>query len=148
MKLNLCCGSNILDGFDNHDSDLNISTPLPMPDNSVEFILIERGLEHVGPHEGFNFLREAYRVLSAGGVLRVCVPTLAKIEDREHAASLILGHGHQMVFSQGNLKAMLWAAGFDYSRMVVTGRWPMDGHWKVIGRDKDDLETLRLTATK
>lgn len=45
----------------------------------------------------------------------------------------------------GNL---LCAAGFHKSSITVTPRKDCDQHWKTIGREKDDLETLRMEAKK
>lgn len=148
MKLNLCCGGNILDGFDNHDMDVDITKPLPFADCSAEYILIEHGLEHVNCLQGFEFLKEAFRVLKPGGVLRICVPILGRIMKRSDATDLIVNHGHQMVYDWEIIREMLWCAGFDLQLVKQTARSPYDGHWKVIGKEKDDLETMRVEATK
>ena len=148
VKVNLGCGSNILEGFDNRDSDVNITQRLPYLDNSVDFILIEHCLEHVNCADGLKFLDEAYRILKKGGVLRVCVPVLYLIipHNRNHARDLCLGHGHQNLYTQESLGQMLWCAGFE--AWVATVRAECDGHWKVIGAEKDHMETLRIEATK
>jgi predicted SAM-dependent methyltransferase len=52
---------------------------LPFKNNSVQFVYSEHMLEHLLPSEGgVQFLREAYRVLAPGGVLRLVTPDLAK----------------------------------------------------------------------
>jgi SAM-dependent methyltransferase len=146
MKLNLGCGGNKLDGWENHDSDVDIRGTLPWGNNSVDFILLEHCLEHVSGPDGFCFMREAYRILKPGGVLRVCVPILDPKMTKEHRADLILGHGHLMVYSPDSLCAMLLTAGF--SRVDATPRRDCDGHWRAIGKEKDDLETQRMEAMK
>lgn len=154
MKVQFCCGTNKLDGWKNHDIEVDITKPLPYADNSLEQVLIEHGLEHVSCAEGFRFLREAYRILRPGGVLRVCVPELDRLSLKK-AADIITNHGHKRIFCvaknifcEKTLRQFLVTAGFAPDRMVVTERKPCDGHWKVIGEELDRLETLRMEATK
>ena len=149
MNIQFCCGHNKLDGWVNHDSEVDITQRLPYDDNTVDFILIEHGLEHVNCAQGLQFLDEAYRILSPRGTIRVCVPTLEKIDgdmSHSHARDLCLGHGHQNLFSELTLMQMLWCAAF--RNITRTGRKDCDSHWKTIGREKDDLETLRMEAVK
>ena len=53
------------------------STQLPFRSNSVQLIFTEHMFEHILPHVGAVLLREAYRVLVPGGVLRLATPDLA-----------------------------------------------------------------------
>lgn len=147
MKLNLGCGSNRMDGWENHDADVDITKPLPWPDNSVEFILAEHVVEHVSGPDALRFFDECYRVLQKGGVLRICVPILQNVS-LEKRRDLILGHGHLMVFSHTSLAFMLTAAGFASYDIRESTFKECDGHWKVIGREQDAAETLRMEATK
>ena len=50
---------------------------LPFRSNSVQLVYSEHMIEHMLPHEGAVLLREAYRVLAPGGVLRLATPDLA-----------------------------------------------------------------------
>ena len=43
---------------------------LPFPDNSIEFVYTEHMFEHILPMQCAAFLKEAYRVLKPGGVIR------------------------------------------------------------------------------
>ena len=148
MKVQFGSGSNILEGFDNRDSETNITQRLPYLDNSVDFILIEHCLEHVNCADGLKFMDEAYRILKKDGLLRICVPTLNLIipHNRTHARDLILGHGHQNLYTQESLTQMLWCAGFE--KVYTTMRSECDRHWMVIGAEKDHMETLRMEARK
>jgi predicted SAM-dependent methyltransferase len=146
MKLNLGCGSNRLAGWQNHDADVDITKRLPWADSSAETIFIEHCLEHVNGAQGYLFMEEALRVLKPGGVLRICVPVLARL-DRAHARDIIIGHGHQMVYNLQNVVDMLLIAGFETVSEVIINK-EIDGHWKVIGEDKDSKETLRVEARK
>ena len=56
------------------------SSRLPFADASVQFVYSEHMLEHMLPIEGggVNFLRDAWRVLAPGGMMRLVTPDLAK----------------------------------------------------------------------
>lgn len=140
------CGGNRLPGFENHDSEVDITKRLPYGDTEVDFVFVEHVLEHVSAPDSLRFMDEAYRILKPGGVLRICVPVLDGIKDKAHARDLVLGHGHCVVFNLSNMIHLLILAGFD--TVTETGRKPCDSHHKVIGIAKDDLETMRVEATK
>lgn len=81
LQLHLGCGTLLLDDWVNVDLiglpvDMawNITRALPFPDNSVNAIFNEHVLEHLTPEDGYQFLKDAYRVLQPGGVLRVVMP--------------------------------------------------------------------------
>ena len=52
---------------------------LPFPDNSVEVIYSSHMLEHLDRREVAMFLREAWRILQPGGIIRIAVPDLQKL---------------------------------------------------------------------
>jgi hypothetical protein len=142
MRLNLGCGDNKLPGWSNHDADVDITKPLPWPDNSAAFILAEHVMEHVPLTSATDFLRECHRVLKPGGTVRIAVPSLvramergtqkyfawvrkkdwkdtpewAKTADLQGAlAALIYCHGHQTAWDVPVLRAVMAAAGFTHS---------------------------------
>jgi SAM-dependent methyltransferase len=153
LYLNLGAGGNILpppwQNFDLNWDDpklrVDITKPLPWPDNSVDRILLEHVVEHCSGPDALRCLMECHRILKLGGVLRVCVPCICF--DGANAIDLILNHGHLIFFSEDSLCAVLFAAGF-VDNKSLTGRAPEDGHWKVIGKEADDEETLRMEAIK
>lgn len=53
---------------------LDIGQPFPLPAASVQYIFSEHVVEHVPPEVVARFLREAYRVLAPGGVIRTLTP--------------------------------------------------------------------------
>lgn len=146
MKVQFGSGSNLLPGWHNHDIEIDFTKRLPYDNDSVEFILIEHALEHTDMRKAFLFMEEAHRILKPGGVLRICVPHLDRIEDIAHCRDLIVGHGHQAVWSFPTMVELLQIAGF--GTVHETGRRDCDGHHRVIGVAKDDLETLRVEAIK
>lgn len=146
LKLNLGAGGNILPGFENHDADVDIRFRLPWADNTVDFILAEHVCEHIPTNEFFSFLKEAKRILKPGGTLRLCIPVLDNLRGAEKV-DMITGHGHQAAYTR-NLLYDIVILVFDENLTGTTGRSEIDGHWKVIGEDKDDNETCRIEATK
>ena len=145
--LNLGCGDNKLPcPWENYDRGVDITKPLPWKDWDAQFILLEHTLEHVTGPEGYRFMKEAHRILCPGGILRICVPVLNDIADLKKREDLIINHGHLMVYSWESLSLMLEAAGF--KDVTMCGRKECDGHWKVIGKELDDAETLRVEAIK
>tara|TARA_B110001452_G_C15111749_1_gene387524 strand:- start:295 stop:732 length:438 start_codon:yes stop_codon:yes gene_type:complete len=51
---------------------------LPFADASVLFVYSEHMLEHLPPAAGVSLLRESWRVLAPGGLLRIVTPDLTK----------------------------------------------------------------------
>ena len=84
MKLNLGCGYNKLEGYVNVDNDENckpdvltdLEAPLPFEDNSVDEIVLNHVLEHLGQTTKvyFSVWKELYRVLKDGGLIHITVP--------------------------------------------------------------------------
>ena len=89
VKIHAGCGGHYLQGWINIDgskkckSDLRIdlSNGLPFPDNSVDFIFNEHFIEHLTYKNGLCFLKDSYRVLRPGGVLRTAFPDLDTLID-------------------------------------------------------------------
>lgn len=81
MKLNLFCNKNHLDGWVNVDAEaahepdevVDLESPWPWEDGSVDYIRAHDGPEHcVDP---IHFMNEAHRVLKDGGVIEIWVPS-------------------------------------------------------------------------
>ena len=54
----------------------NVNNGLPFEDSSVEVIFSSHFIEHLTFEEGLNFLKECYRVLRPGGILRIICPDI------------------------------------------------------------------------
>ena len=81
IKLNIGCGRNHLQGWLNADISygdiyLDATKKFPFENNSVTFIFSEHLIEHLPLNKGIKFLKECYRVLKPGGVLRLSTPDL------------------------------------------------------------------------
>jgi predicted SAM-dependent methyltransferase len=172
-KLNFGCGGNLLDGWSNHDMDVDITKPLPFPDNSTDYIFAEHVVEHLDSRDVFNFFSECYRILKKGGVLRVCVPSITRVAakaDDEYLywlgssgfgeatldsaiRNLMVNHGHKTMWSEEILSVALQGAGFDY-RYVAIGSSPdrnlcnLEGHWRVIGDHANWVESIAGEGVK
>lgn len=116
--------------FRQHD----LTQPLPYEDGTVRFITFHHALEHFPYDVGLKILKECYRVLHPGGVIRVSVPDAAKITkayvdgtigqwDQVSAGGAksqgakklweILMSGHHSTYDAGDLERALKQAGFD-----------------------------------
>ncbi|MAI14632.1 MAG: hypothetical protein CMM15_11475 [Rhodospirillaceae bacterium] len=54
---------------------------LPLSTNSVSCLYTSHMFEHLSREDGVKFLKESFRVLEVGGVIRVSVPDLSKAVD-------------------------------------------------------------------
>lgn len=89
LKLNLGCGKDTKAGFVNIDFskrgnteiDLvaNLSLEIPLDNESCKYIYCSHFVEHLDWYDGEKFIRECYRVLEKGGVLRIIFPDFRKI---------------------------------------------------------------------
>lgn len=148
LKLQFGAGGNLLHGWENHDADIDVTKPLPFADVVADTILAEHLGEHLDSGELLRFLTECHRILKPQGTMRLCCPATGPWLTREHARDLATGHGHRLVLTEDVMRTFLWMAGFELTRIRRTDRWDIDGHHKVIGKEKDDAETCRMEARK
>jgi ubiquinone/menaquinone biosynthesis C-methylase UbiE len=88
MKLNLCCGYRKLGGYLNVDKEIKCEPDLtldleneyedhwPWEDNSVDEIICNHGLEHMGKDydDHCYIIKEMYRVCKPDAVIKITVP--------------------------------------------------------------------------
>ncbi|MFZ1301790.1 MAG: methyltransferase domain-containing protein [Candidatus Microsaccharimonas sp.] len=114
--LNVGCGTDYKKGWVNIDnnSDDNIlkldvhwdmRNPLPIDDNSVDFIFNEHFVEHLTPEQARVALTDLIRILKPGGVMRVAMPDLREVVDYYLNVPLdknqvIIDHGLDFIQSQ------------------------------------------------
>lgn len=125
--LNLGGGSHRIAGAFNVDIDpradafVDIRSSLPFPDHSFRSIFCEEVLEHIDQDSGFAMLKECYRILQPGGILRISTPDLgyfASRVSREDTTGadinlIFYGHGHRHIYSREALSDAMSGAGFD-----------------------------------
>lgn len=83
-KLQLGAGTNMLDGWFNTDVApssedilfLDSTQRFPFDDGTFQYVFSEHHIEHLSYYEGLFTLKECYRVLEPGGVLRIATPSL------------------------------------------------------------------------
>ena len=56
----------------------NAAKKIPLEDNSVEVVYSSHMIEHLTKSEAKSFLKQSYRVLNKGGIIRLAVPDLRK----------------------------------------------------------------------
>lgn len=86
-KLQCGCGHNILQGwlntdlFPEHDevAYLDCTERFPLADKTFDYVFTEHQIEHIDYLAGQHMLRECFRVLKPGGMLRIATPNLANI---------------------------------------------------------------------
>lgn len=89
IKLHIGCGTIYKEGWINIDnnSDNNIKKldfmwdlrkPLPLPENSVDFIYNEHFLEHLTVDNGVGLIKNLMKILKPNAVLRIAMPDLRK----------------------------------------------------------------------
>jgi SAM-dependent methyltransferase len=173
LKINLGCGSNKLDGWQNFDSQIDISKPLPFPENSADYIFAEHVVEHVDYYGAIAFFKECHRVIKPCGVVRIAVPSLESIRNKGDAEyfgfttkwqkvgatargamhAILYAHGHKMAWTQSLLETTLFYAGFDQLAAARPGESEhqalrgVEGHHKVIGKKFNDIETVIIEGT-
>lgn len=176
-KVNIGCGTNKLSGWENYDIELDIRKPLPFNDNSVDFYFAEHVVEHIDYKEVWNFFEEVHRTLKNGGVIRIVVPSIIKqLNSSEKpefnnylefynkrgwsdkslkgvSKSILFGHQHRSAWSEDLMVGMLKVIGFDsnvselyHSKYEELSN--LEGHWKVVGKEINDLESICVEAIK
>lgn len=174
-KVQFGCGVLPLDGWENHDMDVDITKPLPYQNNSVNYIFGEMVLEHINPREAWCFLEECYRILvPRTGVVRMAVPDFvqnyramthewqnmatsmchAPANTRKEAARTILfGHGHQSLWTAELLATVMTAIGFTasyhiYGESNVPELNNIEQHHKGVGLTVSLVESCSIEGHK
>jgi len=162
---------------------LDATKPFPLPTGSFAVVFSEHMIEHVSLAGARRMLAECHRVLRSGGRIRIATPDLARVV-RIHGAtdrtskdylrwaiahnrlpddlpadavvinSLFHDHGHQFLYDEPTLAALLHATGFEEVRRYAPGESEqpelrgLEMHHHVIGQTANNFETLVLEARK
>ena len=178
VKLHLGCGPKHIEGFVHVDAldyphvdhvgrvdDLTF-----IEDGTVTLIYASHVLEHFGRHEYQDVLREWYRVLKPGGVLRLGVPDFGacarlyadgQISDLEMIRGLICGGQkdeydyHKIIFDEKSLSSALHDVGYSETRLWdwrETEHAEMDDFSQAyiphMAKDTGTLVSLNMEAVK
>ncbi len=175
LKLHLGAGPHYLEGWRNHDRDVDLRKPLPWVDGAAEFIFCEHTIEHLTTPEGVRLIEECFRVLAPGGVLRLSFPDVARIwalgasditrrvdAQRERGVDVstredcirqaLTGCGHLSAWTEQIALIVLQSAGFDpyavrYGVSPVAALAGIDGHHLATGSTVE-LETSAVEGFK
>ncbi|WP_457608468.1 class I SAM-dependent methyltransferase [Nitratifractor sp.] len=178
MKLHLGCGRKYIPGFvhidlqdfDHIDYRRSVDDLGFLEDNSVELIYSSHVLEHFGRHEYRRVLREWYRVLRPGGILRIAVPDFEAVAryymEKDQNIELLLGlvmggqkegefDYHKMIFDEKMLSKVLKEIGFSQIRRYdwrETEHAHIDDYSQAylphMDKEKGMLMSLNLEAVK
>jgi len=142
LRLHVGSGGVRLEGWVNIDIeaadgvDLVVDVRQGLPFTGVDAIYAEHFLEHLGADDAVFFLREAHRILAAGGRLRLSTPNLhwvvainhelAKENPPGESADLHLNRafycwGHRFLWSRTTLENALTSCGFQDIRWCGYG---------------------------
>jgi predicted SAM-dependent methyltransferase len=144
-RLHLGCGRNIRRGWANIDRGgtnevikWDLTWPLPVESGVTQFIYCEHFIEHINRDQARAMLKECYRVLSPGGVLRISTPNLRALTERYLSRKKIdFGSpcrmmnqrmrlwGHQFVYDLEELETLLMECGF---RQLTPVAWRESDH--------------------
>lgn len=173
LKLQFGCGLNYLKGWDNFDAEIDITKRLPWENDTVSFCFAEHVTEHVAIREAYNFFLEVRRILKPGGVFRIAVPSVVKIQKLENdnyrqflknhgwasgeigsgVFAITMHHGHQIWFCEDILQAVLTAVGFSV-KICQSGESDhdelrgIDSHHRAIGKEFNEIESIVAEGTK
>jgi predicted SAM-dependent methyltransferase len=141
---------------------MDAAKPWPFPPGSAELVNSEHFIEHLSAEDAIAYLREAYRALRPGGVIRTSTPDLAAIcrsmlerdpsdldVHRSHgyvasthgemANNYVYGSGHRRLYDEEMLALLLVEAGFAEPRRRSYGK---SDHEALKGIDRHDPEGL------
>ena len=148
-KLHIGCGYRLLDGWLNCDNDwqivrdvpvyqLDVTKPFPFQSGIFDAVFSEHMIEHIPYLAGRSMLQECFRVLKAGGMIRISTPNLrflidlydhprddyiswatdrfipwAPVADRTFVINnFVRDFGHQFIYDEPTLCAALRETGF------------------------------------
>jgi predicted SAM-dependent methyltransferase len=132
----------------------NATTRIPVEANCVEVIYSSHMLEHLDRNDADNFLKEVYRVLRPGGIIRLAVPDIHRQVSRyielgdadgfmegthlcqprprsiaQRLRLMVIGNrNHHWMYDGNSLAALLKRHGFVRPEVVPAGETRIAGH--------------------
>lgn len=127
--LQLGCGMNRLPGWLNTDVEpdygvtfLDVTQPIPAPENSFDFIFAEHLIENFGPEKLKKVLRECFRILKPGGILRLtfyCADALRTMSASKQINAFATRLSKAYLHLSDEIRALLSEAGFDHISLTL-----------------------------
>lgn len=139
------------------------ATRLPLDNKSCSVVYSSHMIEHLSRCEASAFVREAFRILRPGGVLRLVVPDVAKLvrqyekdgdADRLIEGSMLASDGggaarrallhltgprnHQWMYDGKSLSALVEANGFVQARILEAGQTSIPSPGELNLRERGD----------
>lgn len=174
LRLNVGCGKAKVSGWVNIDIEpgadavIDVTKGMPFDDRSADLIYCEHFLEHLTFEKGEKVLKEFYRCLRIGGVLRIAMPDLDYIiwkyntdwksqewlswsgyEFIKTKGQMInVGFrfwGHKYLYNEEDLKSQLICAGFE---KIVRCDWSESSHRDLSGLETREDSKLIMEAMK
>lgn len=159
-----------LDGYADTNVDylVDLSRPLPVPDNAFDGIFSEHVQEHFSLEDGIALLRECHRILAPGGCIRIVMPDAEKImrtyfenpteltSHRSTSTNVPMAtvndyfrqrYEHQCLYDFGLARYALEAAGFSEVTRVGFGEGRSDREM-ILDDSKYAWESLYVEAVK
>lgn len=147
-KLHLGSGGRIIDGWANIDITglrtipWDLRNPLPLSPGQVRFIYTEHFIEHIDRSEARRLLNRVRTAMAPGAAIRLSTPDLAKlVKDYQDGRLVRMDHGewypettcrmlnegmrlwgHQFLYDEPELAALLEECGFSDIRRVKRGQ--------------------------
>lgn len=162
--LQLGCGTNQLPGWLNTDVEpdygatfLDVTQPIPVPDNSFDFIFSEHLIENFAPKKLKKVLAECHRILKPGGALRLtfyCADALRNMSDSKQINAFITRFAKAYLHLGKEIRTMLSESGFDEITITTpeSSRHPslqnISQHKPYLPKDQYQTETITLEAQK
>ena len=157
------CGGNPIPGWENYDSDVDITKPLPFESNSCDLVFAEHLLEHIPTNKGYLFLEECVRILVPGGQLGIIVPDPTKLEGNitpkyvqffvnmgmkpNPVRCCMTEFGHQAAWTKPLLETVFRSLGLSIT--TDEGRFKgCSGHAKFIGEEFNAIDSVTVIGEK
>lgn len=91
-RLQIGCQNHPMEGWLNADINpmhdeiilMDATQPFPLPDNTFETVFSEHMIEHIGFPEGQFMVKECFRIMKPGGVIRLSTPDIRFLIDLYH----------------------------------------------------------------
>ena len=146
---------------------------LHVQDESVDVLYSSHMLEHLDRNEADKFLKEAFRVLLPGGIIRIAIPDIKKIVDQYNESGdadafiesthlcvprprslaqrlrlLLVGtRNHQWMYDGNSLSRLLQKHGFLKTEVMPAGQTKLSGHEPLDLKERDS-QSVYVEAEK